>query len=194
MKDVEEEAFLTHVRRTTEPHRVITEINTEIGDALGNLTSGIRTQSASLGFASESLLDVARDLRFRLADAGLTPEEIRSSGLGYANLLYMATVAVELSRAREADLTLFLVEEPEAHLHPQLQMLVLDFLLSRARDSARSTPSPGQPRPDTSYCYNPFPKSDRMGFTKASRGNSIRVGRYRNPADSTDSINPYCRT
>ena len=123
----------------------MSEINREIGTAIGDLTRGVRPQSASLGFTAETLSDVARDLRFRLADAGIPPEDIRSSGLGYANLLYMATVVVELAKAREADLTLFLVEEPEAHLHPQLQMLVLDFLLNQAKKSATQAPIAGQP-------------------------------------------------
>jgi putative ATP-dependent endonuclease of the OLD family len=141
----EDAAFLAHVQRDENPHRVVAAINAEIDVALDDLTSGARPQRASLGFTSEVLADVARDLRFRLSDIGLPPEDIRSSGLGYANLLYMATVIVELAKAREADLTLFLVEEPEAHLHPQLQMLVLDFLLAQARKSATAELVAGQP-------------------------------------------------
>ncbi|CAJ0802542.1 DNA replication and repair protein RecF [Ralstonia condita] len=141
----QEQNFLTGVRRAENRPDILTTINTEIGTALGMLTNGVRPQSAALDFGAETLLDVARDLRFRLADSGLAPEDIRASGLGYSNLLYMATVVVELAKAKDADLTIFLVEEPEAHLHPQLQVLVLEFLLDQARQSANRAIEAGKP-------------------------------------------------
>lgn len=143
-KDREDE-FLRSVSRPKTPSDMLDEINSVIGEALIVLTSGVRPQKSNLGFNDEALVDVARDLRFRLADAGIPLGDIRQSGLGYANLLYLATVAAELTKAREADLTIFLVEEPEAHLHPQLQMLVLDFLLNVAQESQKRPVQPGEP-------------------------------------------------
>lgn len=54
--------------------------------------------------------------------------EVEQNGLGFNNLIYMAVVLSELALNTEASYCGLIVEEPEAHLHPQLQAVLLDYL------------------------------------------------------------------
>jgi putative ATP-dependent endonuclease of the OLD family len=136
---------LARTLRRSGGSEILDRIAGAVEGGLSALTAGVRRQAAAIGFADdERLFDIARDLRFKLADYGVEPEDLRYSGHGYANLLYVATIAVELAKVNDAELTLFLVEEPEAHLHPQLQAAVLGFLEEQAAKSRRpSTDSEG---------------------------------------------------
>ncbi|MET1279357.1 ATP-dependent nuclease [Vibrio navarrensis] len=75
-----------------------------------------------------------RHLRALLEGLSLTlTDDKRAHGLGYHNLLFMGAELLLLEQEVSNELPLLLVEEPEAHLHPQLQMKLLQFINKKSK-------------------------------------------------------------
>ena len=93
----------------------------------------IHDQECGLYIDVDSLIAKKEDLDDSLKDAlvGLKKYsfEIFQNGLGYNNLLFISAVLGDMSFEKSGIYeNVFLVEEPEAHLHPQLQELILNFI------------------------------------------------------------------
>ncbi|OZC48882.1 hypothetical protein CH286_11145 [Rhodococcus sp. WWJCD1] len=95
-------------------------------------------------------------------------------GLGYNNALFMAAELLLLGTSDIAPL--LLIEEPEAHLHPQLQTRVMDLLQDRAHPG-KSGSQPAVQVIVTTHSPNVASSTPVEHLTMVARGRTFRLAR-----------------
>ncbi|MDR3473515.1 MAG: AAA family ATPase [Devosia sp.] len=170
--------LLNYANAQIEKAKTIADIAEAIDASFKNVSGPAFEMDLGLGLAAATFQSIMRNLKVLLSDEALANFEPSRNGLGMNNILYIAILIQYLQKRASREATagqLLLIEEPEAHLHPQLQISLLIALRSFGIQVILTTHSP---QITSQAPFETFVSLTRRGDGSVAAGTLAKAGGF----------------